>query len=30
VVFDIGSGEVWVRQGQGAPLAPRPERRGTA
>jgi chemotaxis protein CheD len=30
VVFDIGSGEVWVRQGQGPPLAPCPDsgRRG--
>jgi chemotaxis protein CheD len=27
VVFDIGSGEVWVRQGQGPPLAPAPDRR---
>jgi chemotaxis protein CheD len=28
VVFDLWSGEVWVRQGQGAPLAPHPDRRG--
>jgi len=26
VVFDLGSGEVWVRQGQGTPLPPCPDR----
>ena len=26
VVFDLGSGEVWVRQGQGPPLPPCPDR----